>query len=197
MVRGRSMPCGGFTIIELMFVAALFSVILGGAGTFIIGAWRMSRSAFADATLATELREVRERVLFHAAPAHGGTVWSGVLSGGDPGVENSMKVLMSANGVKVSDGGVAGQNIQLVRHSDSQGGWLLNDGDRTMDKWLRPMESRYLSSDWIEDGKLASRGVFFIDLAASRYGVTRHARLAVPLFGRVQANNSTGLFAED
>ena len=181
-------------------------LVLGGIGSFFVGAHRLSKGAYAEAELSIQLRLLREKLLFHVAPQHDGKVWAGLLSGsgvnGASVVENSFKVRMAAKGITLSDGTACSQTIELVPHTQTAADgatlrWLVNDGDRIDDQWsrphLRPMPS-YLPSDWLDDGELASRHIFFITMDATMNGFSRRERVAVPVFGKLQVRSTEGVF---
>ena len=196
----------GFTLVEVMTSLFIVLLVVGGLGSFFVGAHRLSRGAYAEAELSVQLRLLREKLLFHVAPPHDGKAWAGLLSGagvnGAPVVENSFKVRMAAAGVTLSDGTACTQTIELVPHTqtDSDGTvqrWLVNDGDRVDDQWshpyLRPM-SGYLQADWLDDTELAARHLFFITVDATMNGVSRRERIAVPVFGTLQVRSTKGVF---
>lgn len=181
-------------------------IVLGGLGSFFVGAHRLSKGAYAEAELSIQLRLLREKLLFHVAPLHDGKVWAGLLSGsgvnGAPVIENSFKVRMAAKGIVLSDGTACAQSIELVPHSQTASDgktlrWLVNDGDRIDDQWsrpyLRPMAG-YLQSGWLNDDVLASRHIFFITLDATMNGFSRRERMAVPVFGKMQIRSAEGVF---
>lgn len=197
-MRSAGSHRAGYTLVEVLIASGLAALIFGGLGSLLIGTYRLSRLALAETELMLRLKEVRERVLFHAAPAHDRTVWSGVLSGGGKGTEASIKVLMDSYGINLDDGKARTQQIQLVRHAETVAGksaaWLVNDGDRTIYSWFRPANASFLADDWLDDTLVKSKGVFFLNLESEADGLSRRSRLTVPLFGRVQPKDSTEVF---
>lgn len=195
----------GFTLVELMITTFIIVLVMGGLGTFFLGAHRLVKGAYAEAELSMQLRMLREKLLFHVAPMHNGKVWAGLLSGSSIGnasvVENSYKVRMSAKGINLSDGTACDQTIELIPRTQAVWGgtldrWFGNDGDRVDDQWqrpyLRPIPG-YLKDDWLDDSVLA-RHLFFITLDATMNGHSRSERLAVPVFGRQQQRTTAGVF---
>lgn len=185
--------------------AFIMALVLGGLCTFMVTSHRLVKGAYAEAELSIQLRTLREKLLFHVAPPHGGNVWAGLLSGSSinnaPVVENSMKVRMSANGISLTDGKACPQTIELlVRTETTQDGtvnrWFGNDGDRYDDQWQRPylrQVSNYLQTGWLEDSEIG-RNLLFITLNATMNGYSRNERLAVPVFGKQQQRSAAGVF---
>ena len=125
-------PRAGFTLLEVMFATAIFSIVAASVATFFIGVQRLSRRAMATAELSTAMREMREKLLFHAQPAGDGVVWSGLLSGvsrGSSPIEAGIKVLVDAPVFTLDGGAVSLGEIQLLNDS----GRFKNDG--TTDPW--------------------------------------------------------------
>lgn len=189
----------GFTLVELVVAGGISTLVLAGVASLFVGTYRLSRQALADTEAMIRLRAVRERLLFQAVPEHDGIWWAGVLSGSGRGVEGGTKILMNAYGIGLADGRARAQQIQLVRHSEvvagTWRGWLVNDGDRNSPDWLRPSGAGCIpATDWLDDTELAGRNLFFVLLETSVGGDSRRMRVAVPLFGTVQARNSTDVF---
>ena len=199
-------PRAGFTLLEVMFATAIFSIVAASVATFFIGVQRLSRRAMATAELSTAMREMREKLLFHAQPAGDGVVWSGLLSGvsrGSSPIEAGIKVLVDAPVFTVDGGAVSLGEIQLLNDS----GRFKNDGasDPWRTLWFRfggsvegGAESGlcYLGDDVFEDG-VASLGLYFLNLSASEGGVVHGERIAVPVFGTEQVKNTTSVFHDN
>jgi len=190
---------GGFTLVEVMVTASIMAVVLGGLAALMLGSHRLVKGAYAEAELSVQLRMLREKLLFHVAPPHGGKVWSGLLSGGSVNgasvIEGTTKIRMGANGIVLLDGSPCQQSIELVAHTElesdgSLARWFVNDGDRVDDQWqrkhLRPIEG-YLADDWLDATVLAGNHVFFITLDAHMNGCVRRERISVPVFGTATA----------
>ena len=195
--RSRS----AFTLVEMLLATAVFSLVVGGAGTFMVGAYRMTKGAFAMTALSVQQRELRERLLFRAVPIHDGVAWPGVLSGGSERqsiVEGGAKILMSADGVNLATGAAvagAGSNIHIVRHAAGAGGYFVNDGDQTRrESWLRPMGAACVPASWLEE--TASRAAVLVTLGAALDGIGVTNRVTAARFGFVQPTPSTDLFGE-
>ena len=77
----RTMSRFGFTLVEMMFAVTIFSVVMLAVLSSFIGSIRLMKVTFATAEMSLRVRDLRERLLFHAAPPHDGTIWAGLLSG--------------------------------------------------------------------------------------------------------------------
>lgn len=202
-------PRAGFTLLEVMFATAIFSIVAASVATFFIGVQRLSRRAMATAELSTAMREMREKLLFHAQPAGDGVVWSGLLSGvsrGSSPIEAGIKVLVDAPVFTLDGGAVSLGEIQLLNDS----GRFKNDG--TTDPW-RTLWFRFGGSveggaesglcylgDEVFDERVDSQGrtrIYFLSLSASIGGVEHGERIAVPVFGIEQEKYATSVFQDN
>ena len=115
MTRGPSRF--GFTLVEMMVVVTIFSVVTAALASSFIGGVRLLRATFATAEMSLRVRDLRERLLFYAAPPHDNTVWAGLLSGTnatDVLEGNATKILMHCAAMKTTGGTTAHQTIQLI-----------------------------------------------------------------------------------
>ena len=196
----------GFTLLEVMFATVIFSIVAASLLTFFIGVQRLSRRATATSELSVAMRELREKLLFHAQPAGDGVVRSGLLSGAKRGpspIEAGIKVLVDAPVFTLDGGAVSSGEIQLLNDS----GRFKNDGatDPWRTLWFRFGGSveggagsglEYLGDDVFEEG-VASLGLYFLNLSASEGGVVHGERVVVPLFGAAQVKNTTSVFHDN
>ena len=196
----------GFTLLEVMFATVIFSIVATSLLTFFIGVQRLSRRATATSELSVAMRELREKLLFHAQPPDDESVRSGLLSGSKRGpspIEAGIKVLVDAPVFTLDGAAVSLGEIQLLNDS----GRFKNDGasDPWRTLWFRFGGSveggassglEYLGDDVFEDG-VASLGLYFLNLSASEGGVVHGERIAVPLFGVEQVKNSTSVFHDN
>ena len=196
----------GFTLLEVMFATAIFSIVAASLVTFFIGVQRLSRRATATAELSVAMRELREKLLFHAQPPDDESVRSGLLSGSKRGpspIEAGIKVLVDAPVFTLDGAAVSLGEIQLLNDS----GRFKNDGasDPWRTLWFRFGGSvgggassglEYLGDDVFEDG-VASLGLYFLNLSASEGGVVHGERIAVPVFGTEQVKNTTSVFHDN
>lgn len=197
----------GFTLLEVMFATAIFSIVAASLVTFFIGVQQLTRRATATPMLSVTMRELREKLLFHAQPAGGGVVMSGLLSGSQRGtslIEDGFKVLVDAPVFTVDGAVVSLGEIQLLNDS----GRFKNDGatDPWRTHWFRfggSVESgassglKYIGGDVFED-KVDSQGIYFLNLCASVTNsgqvVVHGERIAVPVFGVRQKKNEISVF---
>ena len=196
----------GFTLLEVMFATAIFSIVAASLVTFFIGVQRLSRRATATAELSVAMRELREKLLFHAQPPDDESVRSGLLSGSKRGpspIEAGIKVLVDAPVFTLDGAAVSLGEIQLLNDS----GRFKNDGasDPWRTLWFRFGGSveggassglEYLGDDVFEDG-VASLGLYFLNLSASEGGIVHGERIAVPVFGTEQVKNTTSVFHDN
>ena len=66
MARGRSRR--GFTLVEMLLAITIFSVVTAALVSSFVGGGRLMKVAFATAEMSLRARDLRERLLFHAAP---------------------------------------------------------------------------------------------------------------------------------
>lgn len=189
----------GFTLVEMLTATAIFSLVIGGIGTFMIGAYRMTKGAFAMATLSVQQREIRERMLFRVAPVHEGVAWPGMISGANDNLSvigSGEKILMSAAGVNLETGAAVqpvGSNIQIARQTSVRGGYFVNEGDETMgERWLRPLDATCVPDSWVDES--TGYTSVLVTLGGALDGVAVTNRVVVPRFGIVQPTPSTDLF---
>lgn len=70
----------GFTLVETLLAVSVALIALASVGVAFIGGGRLMAAAFAESELALASRELRDKLLFHAAPPDEDTVWSGLLA---------------------------------------------------------------------------------------------------------------------
>ena len=216
MSAGGSSRSGGFTLVEMMLALAIFSLVVGGLMTSLVAIRKMSLDAFATAELSVRTRELRDKLLFHAAPPHGGCVWAGIRSGNagdDQKVVQGAKIRMLTFGVRTDTGNSAAQTIELVPSADGATRRFVNDGDRIDDrwtfKWLDPGRIGFLPAaaadvDAVESvslGKDAEALAVNLSAAVRPYAradeIVNAERLVIPVFGREVPKNSLGVFTDD
>ena len=71
----------GFTIGETMVATLILGIVLAAVMTTFLSAQRMLATSMAESELALASRGLREKLLFHAAPAVDGVHYAGMLSG--------------------------------------------------------------------------------------------------------------------
>ena len=198
---------GGFTLVEMMLALAIFSLVVGGLMTSVIAIHKTSLDAFATAELSVRTRELRDKLLFHAAPPHGGCVWAGIRSGnaGDgQQVIQGGKIRMLTFGVRTDTGNSVEQTIELVPSADGKSRRFVNDGDRTDErwasKWLDPGRIGFLpekNAVEIADVQLGKDEEAFVVNLRSAAGQKKYAeRIVVPVFGREVPKKNLDVFTK-
>ena len=107
----------GFTLVELMVTMTISAIIMAALGSSFVGGIRLLKATFATAEMSMRVRDLRDRLLFHAAPPHDGVVWAGLLSGTnstDVLEGNETKILMHCAALKFTDNTPVNQTIQLI-----------------------------------------------------------------------------------
>ena len=138
----------GFTLVELMLTTTIFAVVMAAVSSAFIGGIRLLKATFATAEMSLRARDLRDRLLFHAAPPHNDTIWAGLLSGTnnndvlegniEGNIEgDAIKILMYCTAFKPTDNSAVAQTIQLV-FKDS--GIFSEDryDERWPHRWLNP-----------------------------------------------------------
>ena len=216
MNAGGPFSRGGFTLVEMMLALAIFSLVVGGLMTSVVAIHKTSLDAFATAELSVRTRELRDKLLFHAAPPHGGCVWAGIRSGnaGDgQQVIQGGKIRMLTFGARTDTGNSVEQTIELVPSVDGESRRFVNDGDRFDErwtfKWLDPGRIGFLPDAGADTDVLEVLSVgkdaeaFAVNLSAAvrphaRADEIVHAeRIVVPVFGREVPKNNLGVFTDD
>lgn len=212
MNAGGPFSRGGFTLVEMMLALAIFSLVVGGLMTSVVAIHKTSLDAFATAELSVRTRELRDKLLFHAAPPHGGCVWAGIRSGnaGDgQQVIQGGKIRMLTFGARTDTGASVEQTIELVPSADGKSRRFVNDGDRFDErwtfKWLDPGRIGFLpDADVLESlsvGKDAEAFVVNLSAAVRPYAradeIAHAERIVVPVFGREVPKNDLGVFTDD
>ena len=213
----------GFTLVEMMIASFVAVVLFAGVGTLLLGTENLATDAYCEAELSIKTRELRERILFQAAPYDDGKISSGLLSG-TIGEANSLrlgtKALVFAPAINVAAGGTGArgvstvsQRIEFVRDSvdGAEAGYLVNDGQfgAARENWFRltgvgwigtrKLEVGYLPDDWlsgelITDNPKTTRNLYFLNISNQLGRITYRTRIAVPVFGANQVRNTASVF---
>ena len=75
----------GFTLSEVMVALFVSGIVLTAVMSSFLSARRMMAEVMAESETALAARELREKLLFHAAPTIGGVHYAGMLSGTNTG----------------------------------------------------------------------------------------------------------------
>ena len=201
----------GFTLVELMAAVSIFALVAVSVASAFIGGVRLLKMTFATAEMSLGARNLRERLLFSAAPPHDGTVWAGLLSGtnGTDVLEgNASKILMRCTALKDANGTTADQTIQLTfRNPASRTCSFLSEDrydERWPRRWLHP-DNLDLFADSARTPPLAwarkadgteDHSRFYIHLTGRKdvagFPVEHGERIVVPVFGRQQGTRPDG-----
>lgn len=209
MVHGTSKS--GFSLVELMVTSAISTVILGAVASSFVGGIRLLKITFATAEMSVQVRELRDRLLFHAAPSYGGTVYAGLLSGtnvlgGVSGLRMDCTVLNGSGGdtksqkidLTFKDWGE--ETCSIVNNRCSNGNWL-----RPGNMGLFAESSSTAPITWAHGGvytntvsavtnNIDSR--FYVHITGrmnvSGLPVVHNERIVVPVFGHVQSTHQNG-----
>ena len=131
----------GFTLVETMVTAAIAALVLAAIAATFIFCQRMFRITMAEAEISLMMREIRDKLLFHAGPE----LNSGLLTG-----------KASADGAAITmewdDTAEGPENIRLVWRTDSgkPGGYFFNERRPHTShniSWFKPNEFR-LHQEW-------------------------------------------------
>lgn len=206
----------GFTLTEVLLATTLFSLMAVAIFSASIGGQRLLKLTLARGELALRSRELREKLLFHAAPNYGGTVWAGLLTGTNATASivqsNGSKLLLHATGLKGSSafsGDSVPQTIELSQVTDTDGNRRLDSADTHdatwVTRWLCPGNLNLFAgndaafpvfdaTDLNEDKRLYVnvRG----RITVGGVTVAHDERIVVPIFGAIQTtetNNGGGL----
>ena len=208
MARGTSRR--GFTLVELMVTSAISAVILGAVASSFVGGIRLLKATFATAEMSLRSRDLRDRLLFHAAPIHDGTVWAGLLSGtnnNDVLEGNATKIIMHCMALKASGNATADQTIQLVFKDPNSKKRSFQSEDRYDERWpqrwLNPGGLNLLADldvqplVWAKkDDNTDDKSRFYIHISGrtdvAGLSVEHNERIVVPVFGKQQETRSDG-----
>jgi prepilin-type N-terminal cleavage/methylation domain-containing protein len=204
-----------FTFVEVMVASAISAIVLTAVASSFLSTQRMLKTAMSDTELSLAARELREKLLFHAAPTIDGVHYAGLLSGTNTSSvvdADTWNVTMSAGAIGETLGDVQPQSIALQMESseapDGSGEthhYLFNDGMPDSDShaaWLYPgqMSLSGTSMDAVVDVRKTTSTlplsaayaiVFDLELRSNEKNldgtpVVRRERVSVPLFGKTQ-----------
>ena len=209
MARGRSRR--GFTLVEMLLAITIFSVVTAALVSSFVGGVRLMKVAFATAEMSLRARDLRDRLLFHAAPPHDDTIWAGLLSG-----TNSMdvlegspsKILMYCAALKNADGTTANQRMEVIfkDYGTEKCSFFSEDryDERWSQRWLNPGGLNLLADSsataplvWARNkDNVEDKTRFYVHLTG-RMDVTglpivHNERIVVPVFGRQQETRADG-----
>ena len=209
MARGTS-RCG-LTLVELMLAMVICSIVTASLYSFFVGGLRLLKATFATAEMSLQARTLRDRLLFHAAPQYGGTVWAGLLSGtnsADVLEGNATKILMHCPALKNANGTMANQTIQLSfkDYGAKECSFFSEDrvDERWSPRWLNPGGLNLMADSadtpplvWARKAdNTEDHSRFYIRLTGrtevAGLPVEHNERIVVPVFGRQQETRMDG-----
>ena len=209
MARGTSR--GGFTVVELMVTTTIFVIVLSALYSSFIGGIRLLKATFATAELSLRARDLRERLLFHAAPPHHDTIWAGLLSGtnGTDVLEgNATVIFMHCPALKNATGTMDNQTIRVVfrDYGNEKCRFFSEDrfDERWPQRWLNPGGLNLMAESgtttplvWARKSDNSEDHTRFYIRLTGRMDVAgipvRHGeRIVVPVFGCQQETRSDG-----
>ena len=209
MSRGTSRY--GFTLVELMLTIAIFTLVVAAVGSAFIGGIRLLKATFATAEMSIRARDLRDRLLFHAAPIHDETIWAGLLSGtnsNDVLEGNATKILMHCAALKTTDNTTANQTIQLIfKDLGTQKCSFFSEDrydERWQHRWLNPGGLHLLADSrntppltWArKSNDTEDHSRFYIHLSGrtdvAGLPIEHNERIVVPVFGRQQETRPDG-----
>ena len=207
----RGMSRRGFTLVELMLTVTIFAIVVGALGSSFVGGIRLLKATFATAEMSIRARDLRDRLLFHAAPIHNDTIWAGLLSGTnntDVLEGNATKILMHCSALKSTGNTTASQTIQLVfkDFGTKKCSFFSEDryDERWQHRWLNPGGLNLLADSqntppltWARKADNAEdHSRFYIHLSGrtdvAGLPVEHNERIVVPVFGQQQETRSDG-----
>lgn len=213
----RTSRSRGFTLVELMITVVVAAIVMTAVASSFIGGIRMLGQVYVESELSVRTRELREKLLFHAAPSHDGVVYAGLLSGTNANqvIEgNCEKILMYATVLRtgatngqVTAANMANQRTELVfRDSNSKRCSFFNEeryDQNAAFRWLRPGNLDFFagrpstgSSAGIITLDGQDPGRFYINVTARKtvagFTVGHNERIVVPVFGKVQKSEVNG-----
>ena len=183
MARGTSR--GGFTLVELMVTTVIFTIILAAVSSAYLGSVRLLKVTVATAEMSLGMRDLRDRLLFHAAPPHDDTIWAGLLSGTnhvDVLEGNATRILMRCVAMKNNSGTMGSQTIRLGFNDYGTEKCSFSSDDSYDAHWTRR---------WLHPGKLNlladSGSTAPLVWARKADGTEDHSRFYIRLKGRTEA----------
>lgn len=196
MERGR-IHGNGFTLVEALIASAVALVVVIPLAETLITCQRLMKLTMAETETSLALRELREKLLFHAAPPGNGRTYAGVLSGSGFATEGA-----SGNfSMSYDDGGGTSYSMRFTRRSHG-GSWVFCNeraqnyegvgAAKAQDWFVLPGMSQ--PTAWADtvvlpeaaDSRADSR--FYLDLALkTKSGIVRSQRVTVPVFNKEQS----------
>ena len=196
-----------FTFVETMIAASIAVVVALAACSAFVAVQRMMRESMAQTELSLAVRQLREKLLFHASPPIDAVTYAGLLSGTNASsvVEggSTPNIQMDCTGVGASFASQPAQSMRIMLVGSSAARFLQNERIPNKDAhadWLRPGKLTLADTSISDivgydtaDGSAA--GIYKIHLNirmksdvkdSNGNDIIRREHIAVPVFGRVQ-----------
>ena len=202
-------------MVETMVAAMIMGIVLTAIVSSFLAFQGMFKTAMAEMELALAGRQLREKLLFHAAPQIDGVTYAGILSGtSDSSVVeggSTPNIQMSCKGVKTSLSDLYPQSMRIMMWGSGSSKYLLNER----------MPNKDAHANWLWPGKICladasisdvvgydsdttdATGIYRLYLnlnlkseVKNRDGspIIRRERIAVPVLGRLQPFSSGGRY---
>ncbi len=137
-------PKSAFTLVETMVASSIAVIVLGATVGAMVFCQRMFRQTMAEAESSLVLREIRDKLLFHAGTRNDGRrLDDGLLTG-------KWKADTASLTMNWADSDDGPGNIRIILRSDEKGNYFFNERcphNETNDKWFRPGNFR-IGGDW-------------------------------------------------
>ena len=196
-----------FTFVETMVATAIAGIVMVAIGSAFVATYRMFRESMAQIELSLATRQLREKLLFRAAPPIDGVTYAGLLSGSS---ETSVleggaspNIQMSCTGVGTSLANQPSQSMRIMMWGTPPERYLLNERIPNKDAyidWLRPGKLSLADTSISDvvgyesvDNTLA--GIYCLHLNINMKAnvkdsngndIIRREHIAIPVFGRTQ-----------
>jgi len=197
----------GYTLTEVIMATAVSAIVLSAVASSFLAAQRMLKTAMYEAELSLAARELREKLLFRAAPEIDGVTYAGILSGTNASsvVESGANpnIQMSSAGVGTSLADVHPQSMRIMMWGTSPSRHLLNERMPNKDAhsaWLWPgrfplAESAISEVIGYDSSDSSANSIYrlYVDFGLKADAdVVRRERISVPVFGRLQPFKDSG-----
>ncbi len=210
---GHGTSRSGFSFVEVMVTSAISAVVLVAVASSFIGGIRLLKTTIATAEMAMRVRELRDKLLFHAAPSSHGVFWAGLLSGTNV-VGGISGLRMNGSVLNGNSGETREQKIDLTFENWGSSKCSLLNRECSNRDWLHPGNvdlfadsSSKVPLTW-EYGGISTNNVngitnsinnidrFYIHITGrinvSGLPVVHDERIVVPVFGHNQSTPQDG-----
>lgn len=155
----------GYTLVEVMVASSISVMVFTAIASTFLFCQRMFRSTMSDAEMTLALREVRDKLLFHAGPGLDEGLLTGTAKADTAAI--TMNWTTDENGF-----GNGPDKIRILLKNDNSGNYLFNDRvshTTANERWFRPNDFRLLGN-WATTVDLPR---IQIDLGSTKVGEVR------------------------